>query len=186
MIVSFSSYQSEDNPEQQEDVTSGKKKRRKKKKKTKSEDVEAESEGPANYQEPPKIEVTLISAFIYHSVTLKSFCSCEENKALIWLPVYSEMKVLFIFARMKKSFQTYFCLWLWMTGWCQAAMQQNYSMRYLSVACPHMCAQLIIWILFPVFNKLFFFFLKTTFYAFFLRKFKKKGFIIWMIHPRKI
>lgn len=69
MIVPFSSYQSEDNPEQQEDVTSGKKKRRKKKKKTKGEDVEAE--GPASYQEPPKIEVTLISAFMYHSVTLK-------------------------------------------------------------------------------------------------------------------
>lgn len=70
MIVSFSSYQSEYNPEQQDDVTSGKKKRRKKKKKTKSEDVEAESERPASYQEPPKIEVTLIGAFIYHSVTV--------------------------------------------------------------------------------------------------------------------
>lgn len=80
MIVSFSSYQCEDSPEQQEDVTSGKKKRRKKKKKTKSEDVEAESEGPASYQEPPKIEVTLISTFIYHSVTLKTFCSVRKTK----------------------------------------------------------------------------------------------------------
>lgn len=53
----FSFYQKEDNPEQQEDVTSGKKKRRKKKKNAKSEAVEAESEGPASYQEPPKIEV---------------------------------------------------------------------------------------------------------------------------------
>lgn len=57
MIVLFSFYQTEANPEQQEDVTSGKKKRRKKKKNAKSEDVEAESEGPASYQEPPKIEV---------------------------------------------------------------------------------------------------------------------------------
>lgn len=146
----FSSYQSEDNPEEQEDVTSGKKKRRKKKKKAKGEDVEAESEGPASYQEPPKIEVTLISSV--------------RKKALIWL--YSEIKVLFIFARMKKSFQTYFCLWLSVTGWCQAAMQQNYSMRYLSVACCHVCAQLIIWIPFPVFNKHRFFFLKTTFFSF--------------------
>lgn len=53
----FSFYQTEDNLEQQEDVTSGKKKRRKKKKKTKSEDVEVTLEGPASYQEPPKIEV---------------------------------------------------------------------------------------------------------------------------------
>lgn len=57
VCVLFSFYQTEDNPEQQEDVTSGKKKRRKKKKNAKSEDVAAESEGPARYQEPPKIEV---------------------------------------------------------------------------------------------------------------------------------
>lgn len=55
--VSFSSCQSDDNPEHQEDVASGKKKRRRKKKKVKNEDVEAESEVPASYQEPPKIEV---------------------------------------------------------------------------------------------------------------------------------
>lgn len=52
----FSFYQTEDNLEQQKDVASGKKKRRKKKK-TKSEDVEVTLEGPASYQEPPKIEV---------------------------------------------------------------------------------------------------------------------------------
>lgn len=55
-FVLFSFYQTEDNLEQQKDVASGKKKRRKKKK-TKSEDVEVTLEGPASYQEPPKIEV---------------------------------------------------------------------------------------------------------------------------------
>lgn len=53
----FSFHQTEANPEQQGEVASGKKKRRKKKKNAKSEDVKAELEGPASYQEPPKIEV---------------------------------------------------------------------------------------------------------------------------------
>lgn len=55
--VLFSFHQTETNPEQQGDVTSGKKKCRKKKKNAKSVDVKAELEEPASYQEPPKIEV---------------------------------------------------------------------------------------------------------------------------------
>lgn len=49
----------EDGATQQEEGTSGKKKRKKKKKKAKGagEDLEAESEEPAIYQEPPKFEV---------------------------------------------------------------------------------------------------------------------------------
>lgn len=78
--------------------------------------------------------------------------------------LYSEIKDLFIFARMKKSFQTYFCLWLWMRGWCQAAMQQNYPMRYLSVACPHVCPT------HPVF------FSKNNFLCFLSQEIQKEGF----------
>lgn len=57
MTVCFFFYQTQDDCEQQEEVTPGKKKRRKKKKNAKSKDVDAESEEPASYQEPPKIEV---------------------------------------------------------------------------------------------------------------------------------
>ncbi|XP_056889539.1 selenocysteine insertion sequence-binding protein 2-like [Takifugu flavidus] len=73
--------QSEYNPEQQEDVTSGKKKRRKKKKKTKSEGVEAESEGPASYQEPPKIEDEEEFPDLFLSLTVNDRMMPSSNAA---------------------------------------------------------------------------------------------------------
>lgn len=140
--VSFSSLQSEDNPEQQEDVTSGKKKRRKKRKKTKSEDFEAESEGPASYQEPPKIEVILSGAFIYHLVTPKTFCY-EYNKVIL-IEQWNE-RFLFIFRKDEEEFPD---LFLSLTVSDRMMPSSNAAKRCheVSFSClsSYMCAQLII------------------------------------------
>lgn len=87
--ISGNHVQTEDNLEQQEDVTSGKKKRRKKKKKTKSEDVEVTLEGPASYQEPPKIEDEEEFPDLFLSLTVSDRMIPSSNAAKL---CYEEIK----------------------------------------------------------------------------------------------
>lgn len=81
----FDSNQTEEIAVQQDNGAPGKKKRKKKKKKAKvvGEDENAESEGPAGYQEPPKFEVIKILTSILIN------CQTSNGKSFLLLVVLS-------------------------------------------------------------------------------------------------